>query len=130
MSVSYNKKTQKIKLGTPYASVSYAQPQAPPPPGATAGHLPALSVPEVGHLQIVRYPGPGICQPRASDTHTVSCQNITTQRIFLEKQADWLICQGLEKIEEVCKGMFSILCKHFFIAYQATITWRNRELST
>ena len=51
--------------------------------------------------------------------------NITTQRILPEKQADWLICQGREKIEEVCKGMFSILCMHFFIAYQARITWRN-----
>ena len=48
--------------------------------------------------------------------------NITTQRILLEKQADWLIGQGREKIEEVCKGMFSILCMHFFIAYQARIT--------
>ena len=52
----------------------------------------------------------------------VSYQNITTQSILLEKQADWLICQGWEKIEEVCKGMFSILCMHFFIAYQARIT--------
>ena len=34
-----------------------------------------------------------------------------------KKQADWLICQGRGKIEEVCKGMFSILCMHFFIAY-------------
>ena len=47
--------------------------------------------------------GPGICQPRgqprAFDTHTVSYQNqnITTQRISLEKQADWLIFQGREK---------------------------------
>ena len=73
--------------------------------------------------------GPGICQPRgqprAFDTHAVSYQNITTQRILLEKQADWLICQGWEKIEEVCKGMVSILCMHFFTAYQARITKRN-----
>ena len=31
-----------------------------PPPG----HLPALSDPEVGHLQNLRCRGPGICQPR------------------------------------------------------------------
>ena len=49
-------------------------------------------------------------------------RRITTQRILLEKQADWLIFQGREKNEEVCKGMFSILCMHFFIAYQARIT--------
>ena len=36
--------------------------------------------------------GPGICQPRghsrAFDTHAVSYQNITTQRIFLGKKAE------------------------------------------
>ena len=73
--------------------------------------------------------GPGICQPwgqpRAFDTHTVSYQNITTQRILLEKQEDWLICQGREKIEEVCKGMISTLCIYIFIVYQARITQRN-----
>ena len=37
----------------------------------------------------------------------VSYQNITTQRILLEKQAYWLIYQWQEKIEEGCKGMFS-----------------------
>ena len=48
--------------------------------------------------------GPGICQcrgqPRPFDMHKVSYQNITTQRILLEKQADWLICRGWEKTEE------------------------------
>ena len=77
---------------------------------------------------------PGICEPRghsqAFDTHAVCYQNITTQRILLGKKADWLICQGQEKIEEGWKGMFLILCTHFFIAYQARITERNRELST
>ena len=40
----------------------------------------------------------------------------------MEKQADWLIYQGQEKIVESCKGVSLILCMHFFIAYQATIT--------
>ena len=40
----------------------------------------------------------------------------------MEKQADWLICQGQKKIEEGWKCMFSILCMRFFIAYQARIT--------
>ena len=67
--------------------------------------------------------GPGICQPRsqpqAFDTQAVSYQNITTQMILLKKkQADWLICQGREQIEDVSKGIFSILCLHFFIAYE------------
>ena len=49
--------------------------------------------------------GWGICkfcaaqgQPRAFDMQAVSYQNITTQKVLLEKQADWLICQGQEKI--------------------------------
>ena len=101
-------------------------PAAPSHPRATAGHLPALSVPGVGHLQILCCPGAGHLPPRglsrAFDTHAVSYQHITTQRILLGKKADWLICQGQEKIEEGCKGMFLILCMHFFIAYQARIT--------
>ena len=101
----------------------------PPPPGY-CGAFSRLVSPGGGAFANCALPGGRSCQHQASDTHAVSCQNITTQRILLEKQADWLICQRLEKIEEAWKGMFSILCKHFFIAYQATITWRNRELST
>ena len=52
--------------------------------------------------------GPGICQPRghfrAFDTHAVSYQNITTQRILLGKKADWLICQGQEKLKRFVKA--------------------------
>ena len=109
-----------------YAVVNSSCAQHPPPtpPGyCGAGQLPALWVPPCTAR------GAGICQPRgqsrAFDTHAVSYQNITTQRILLEKQAVWLICQGWGKNEEVCKGMFSILCMHFFIAYQARITQRN-----
>ena len=36
--------------------------------------------------------------PQAFDMYVVSYPNITTQRILLEKQADWLICQGREKL--------------------------------
>ena len=36
MSVSYSKKTQKLKLGTPYASVNSNCAQLPP--GLTPGH--------------------------------------------------------------------------------------------
>ena len=98
----------------------------PTAPSPLPGYCGAFSCPPcqsrgLGICKFCAVRGPGICQPRgqprAFDTHAVSYQNITTQRILLKKkQADWLICQGREKIEEVCKGMFSILCMHFFIA--------------
>ena len=101
-----------------YASVNFSCTQPPPPPSS---NLPALSVPGWGICKFCAARGPGICQPQgqtqAFDTHAVSYQNITTLRILLGKHADWLICRGQEKIEEVCKGMFSMLCMHFFIAY-------------
>ena len=57
---------------------------------ATAGHLPTLSVLGVGHLQIFHRPGAGHlptpgANPELSNTHTVSYQNVTTQRVLLEK---------------------------------------------
>ena len=43
-----------------YASVNSTCAQPPAPcPRATAGHLPAMSVPGVGHLQILHRPGAG-----------------------------------------------------------------------
>ena len=97
-----------------------------PPPQATTGHLPALSVPEVGHLQILRYPGAGHLPTPGPTPNVWHARGFLSEydyrRILLEIPSDWLICQGQEKIEEVCKGMSSILCMHFFIAYQARIT--------
>ena len=91
-------------------------PAAPsPPPGATAGHLPAWSVLGVGHLQILRCLGAGHLPTRdhfrASDTHVVSYQDNNYTEHFTGNKADWLICQGQEKIGEGCKdceGMFWI----------------------
>ena len=83
-----------------------AAPSPSPPPGD-------------GVLANFALPGGGaFANPEA----TPELLTFATQRIFLEKQADWLICQGREKIVEGCKGMFSILCMHFFSAYQARIT--------
>ena len=42
-----------------YASVNSSCAQTPPPPGATVGPLPALSVLGVGHLQILHCPETG-----------------------------------------------------------------------
>ena len=82
----------------------------PSPPGLLRGICPPCQSRGWGICKFCPARGPGICQPRAFDTHAVSYQNITTQRILLGKKADWLICQGQEKIEEGCKGMFLILC--------------------
>ena len=52
---------------------------------------------------------------------------LTTQRILLGKHAHWLICQGQEKIEEGCKGMFSILCMHTSLLIKPKI---HREIGS
>ena len=104
-----------------------AEPSTPPPPtGILRGIWPPCQCRGWGICKFWPYPG---AIPKL-DTHAVSYQIIATKRISLGKKADWLICQGQEKIEEGCKGMFLILCMHFFIGYQARITQRNRELLT
>ena len=89
---SYKMKLVRNSRNLMHQSIAAAPSPPPPPPPATADHLPALSVPWVGHLQILCCRGPGICQPRghsrAFDTHAVSYQNITTQRILLGKKAE------------------------------------------
>ena len=65
---------------------------------------------------------PCICHPRgysrAFDTHAVSYQNATTERILLKKKQ---ISSSLKD-----RGLYGFhICMHFFIAYQATITWGN-----
>ena len=107
---------------TPAAPNSPPPPKPPHHPQATAGHLPAVSVPGVGHLQNFCCPGgwafanPGVYF-RAFDTRAVSYQNITTQRILLEKRR-------LAHLSRTgcCKDVFSILSLHFFIAYEARIS--------
>ena len=88
-------------------------PPPPLPPRATARYLPALSVSEVGHLQILLCPGSGICQPRghsrAFDTHAVSYQNITTQRVLLEKKQIDSSVKDRNKLKRVVKA-----CSQFY----------------
>ena len=75
-----------------------AAPSPPPPRRATADQLPALSVPGVGHLPT---PGP---LPSFSHARCFLSEKKITQMISLGKKADWLICHGQEKIEEVVKA--------------------------
>ena len=77
-------------------------PAVPSPPGLLQGICSPCQFRGWGICKFCAARRPGICQPRgqprAFDTHAVSDQNITTQRILLEKQAERLICQGREKM--------------------------------
>ena len=103
-----------------------AAPSPPPPNPGLMGAFVHLVSPGGGAFANFELPvGRAFANPGATPSFrhaAVSYRRITTQRILLEKQADWVIFQGRKKNEEVCKGMFSILCMHFFIAYQARIT--------
>ena len=86
-------------------------PPPPPAPRATAGRLPALSVPGVEHLQILRCPGTGHLPtpgpaPRIWQAHGfLSKYNYTED--FTGKKSRLAHLSRTGKIEEVCKGMFS-----------------------
>ena len=61
-----------------------------PPPGLLRGICPPCQSRGWGICKFCTARGPGICQPpghsRAFDTHAVSYQNITTQKVLLEKK--------------------------------------------
>ena len=79
---------------------------SPPPRRATADQLLALSVPGVGHLCCLgagHLPTPGPL-PSFSHARCFLSEKKITQMISLGKKADWLICHGQEKIEEVVKA--------------------------
>ena len=87
------------------------RPAPSPPPfpfRAIAGHLPALSVPGVGHLQILHCPEDGLLptrgHSRAFDTHTVSYQNITTQKVLLEKKQIGSSVKDRNELKRVVKA--------------------------
>ena len=54
--------------------------------------------------------------------HAVYYQNITTQRVLLEKKQIGSSVKDRNKLKRVVKACYSMLCMHFFIAYQAKIT--------
>ena len=85
-----------------------AQPPSPPPPQATAGHLPAMSVPGVGYCKFCTARGPGIYQrqdhSQAFDTHPVSYHNITTQKVLLEKKQISSSVKDRNKLKRVVKA--------------------------
>ena len=68
-------------------------PSPPPPFPGYCGAVAHLVSPGGGVLQNLLCPEAGAFAYRAFDTLAVFYQNVTIQRILLEKQADWLICQ-------------------------------------
>ena len=96
-----------------YASVNSTCAQPPAPcPRATAGHLPAMSVPGVGHLQILHCPGAGHLPtpgPLVSFWHSRSFLSEYNYTAFTGKNADQLTCQGRKKLKRVVKA-----CSRFY----------------
>ena len=66
---------------------------SPPSPGLLRGICPPCQSLGWGICKFCAARGPGICQPRshsrAFDTHVVSYQNVTSQRIWVGKKTDW-----------------------------------------
>ena len=78
--------------------------------------------------------GPGICQPpghsRAFDTHAVSYQNITTQKVLLEKKQIGSSVKDRNKLKRVVKA-----CSRFYACISSLLIKPElhsgtRELST
>ena len=92
-----NRKREALRKST---VLHQSIPAAPSPsPRATAGHLPALSVPGVGHLQILHCLGAGHLPtpgpfPRFSHARGVLSEYNYTEGFTEKKKADWLIRQG------------------------------------
>ena len=119
--------TTNVCISQTISAAPRPPPPLPPTPfQAITGHFPALQPRGWGISKFCAARGSEFPNHEATTeifgTHVISNPNITTQRILLGKQADWLICQGGQRIKEDCKGMFSFLCMSSFIAYQARIT--------
>jgi hypothetical protein len=91
-----------------YASVNS---RVPIPPRATGGHLLTLSVPGVGQSQFYRGPGAGhLRTPGRPPGIWHKCFRKCPGWVHRERRGvcrTWLVRQGLEKLVDVFKGMFS-----------------------
>ena len=98
-----------------YASINStcAQPPPPLPPGPLRGICPPCQSRGWGICKFCTARGPGICQPpghsRAFDTHAVSYQNITTQKVLLEKKQIGSSVKDRNKLKRVVKA-----CSRFY----------------
>ena len=97
-----------------YASVNSSCAQSPPPPpGLLRGICTPCQSRGWGICKFCTAWGPGIRQPRGHsrgfDTHAVSYQNITTQKILLEKRQIGSSVKDRNKLKRVVKA-----CSRFY----------------
>ena len=111
-------------------------PPAPPPPPGYCGAFACLVSPGRGWgiCKFCTARGPGICQPpghsRAFDTHAVSYQNITTQKVLLEKKQIGSSVKDRNKLKRVVKA-----CSRFYACISSLLIKpelhsETRKLST
>ena len=105
-----------------YASVNSTCAQPPLPPGLLRGICTPCQSRGWGICKFCTARGPGIRQPRGHsrgfDTHAVSYQNITTQKVLLEKKQIGSSIKDRNKLKRVVKAcsrfyacVFSLLIK-------------------
>ena len=84
------------------------------PPGQLRGICPPCQSRGWGICKFYTARGPGICQPpghfRAFDTHAVFHQNITTQKVLLEKKQIGSSVKDRNKLQRVVKA-----CSRFYM---------------
>ena len=110
-------------------------PAPPPPPGLLWGICPPFQSRGWGIWKFCAARGPGISQPRgcsrAFDTHAVSYQNITTQRILLKKkkQIGSFVKDGkkLKRFVKACSRFYACISS---LLIKPELHSKTRELST
>ena len=117
-----------VSFWTIYASVKSSCDQ---PPLGYCGAFARLVSPGGGAFANFLLPGPrAFCQLRSFNTHTISYQNITTQRILLEKEADWLIVKDGKKLKGFVKASSPFYACISSLLNKPELDSETRELST
>ena len=108
----FNSKTFSNSCLRDYASVNSTCAQLPP--GQLRGICPPCQSRGWGIWKFCTAWGPGICQPpghfRAFDTHAVFYQNITTQKVLLDKKQIGSSVKDRNKLQRVVKA-----CSRFYM---------------
>ena len=106
-----------ISIVSDYASVNSSCAQRPP----LRGICPPCQSRGWGICKFCAARGPGICQPRgherAFNTHAVSYQNITRQKVLLEKKQIGSPVKDRSKLERVVKACFQFYAYINFLHY-------------